>query len=168
MYYKSRYYSTDLGRFISRDSLGYNGSLNLHEYVRGRVTSSTDPLGLQESESLQECLDKVQKKYADCLKKAQEELNADLEKAKAILKAAEAAYPKYTWWIPIWGHAMEGYTLSALVVYHTALDLAWTQFKNKVLACDAQKAIDEADCKEKCQPDNEGGLDLPPIPPDYA
>ena len=37
----------DLGRFISRDLIGYaGGSLGLYEYVGGRPTQYVDPFGL--------------------------------------------------------------------------------------------------------------------------
>ena len=46
MYYKHRYESTSLGRFLSRDPLGYRaGDMNLYEYVKGRPTFATDPSG---------------------------------------------------------------------------------------------------------------------------
>jgi RHS repeat-associated protein len=47
MYYKNRYYSTALGRFISRDPIGYWGAANgsLYEYVAGAPTNWVDPLG---------------------------------------------------------------------------------------------------------------------------
>ena len=46
MYYKNRYYSPDLGRFVSRDPVGYEaGSLGLYEYVMGWPTMLTDELG---------------------------------------------------------------------------------------------------------------------------
>ena len=42
----SAYYSTNLGRFISRDPIGYQGSKwNLYEYVRGKPILYVDPTG---------------------------------------------------------------------------------------------------------------------------
>jgi RHS repeat-associated protein len=49
MYYRFRYYSPDLGRFISRDPIDYEGSRwNLYSYVTNRTTTRTDPQGLEE------------------------------------------------------------------------------------------------------------------------
>ena len=42
-YYKRRVYSSALGRFLSRDPMGY--ASNLYEYVEGRPTDSTDAGG---------------------------------------------------------------------------------------------------------------------------
>ena len=45
-YYKNRYHAPDLGRFASRDPIGYSGgTLNLYEYVASRPTSYRDPFG---------------------------------------------------------------------------------------------------------------------------
>ncbi len=46
-YYRNRYQSPELGRFISRDPLGYHDGPNLYEYVAGSPTNSVDPLGLK-------------------------------------------------------------------------------------------------------------------------
>jgi RHS repeat-associated protein len=44
--YRNRYYHARLGRFISRDPIGYDGSQwNLYEYVGGRPAVYTDPNG---------------------------------------------------------------------------------------------------------------------------
>jgi RHS repeat-associated protein len=44
--YRNRYYHAKLGRFISRDPIGYDGSQwNLYEYVGGRPTVARDPQG---------------------------------------------------------------------------------------------------------------------------
>jgi RHS repeat-associated protein len=43
-YYKSRYYSTALGRFISRDAFR-DADINLYEYVVDRPTALVDPYG---------------------------------------------------------------------------------------------------------------------------
>jgi RHS repeat-associated protein len=45
-YYRARYYDPRLGRFISEDSVGLRGGMNLYEYVGNRPTTCTDPLGL--------------------------------------------------------------------------------------------------------------------------
>jgi len=46
MYYKNRYYDTDLGRFISRDPVGYRNGMNLYVYVNSRPMKYLDPYGL--------------------------------------------------------------------------------------------------------------------------
>ena len=45
-YYKRRYYSPVLGRFLSRDPIGFNGGINPFELVGGKPTLATDPRGL--------------------------------------------------------------------------------------------------------------------------
>lgn len=53
-YYKNRYQSPDLGRFISRDPIGYSsGDFGLYEYVSSRSTWALDPFGF---EILRQCL----------------------------------------------------------------------------------------------------------------
>jgi RHS repeat-associated protein len=46
-YYRARYYSPELQRFISEDPIGFNGgSINLYEYVGNNPINYTDPKGL--------------------------------------------------------------------------------------------------------------------------
>ena len=45
-YYKNRYYSSDQGRFISRDPIGFHDGMGLYEYVKSRPVVLTDPSGL--------------------------------------------------------------------------------------------------------------------------
>ena len=47
MYYRNRQYSVTLGRFISRDPIGYASGLNLYEYAAGIATRLVDPTGLR-------------------------------------------------------------------------------------------------------------------------
>jgi len=47
LYCKNRYYTVNLGRFLSRDVLGYRDDINGYAYVRGSATKRTDPYGLQ-------------------------------------------------------------------------------------------------------------------------
>jgi RHS repeat-associated protein len=44
-YYRARYYDPDLGRFLGRDPIGYEGGINLYEYVGDRPLVKTDPSG---------------------------------------------------------------------------------------------------------------------------
>jgi len=45
-YFRNRYYSPLLGRFVQRDPMGYGDGWNLHEFVSGSSISLLDPLGL--------------------------------------------------------------------------------------------------------------------------
>jgi RHS repeat-associated protein len=48
MYYRARWYDTQLGRFLSEDPLGFGGGdVNYYSYVENDPTNSDDPLGLQ-------------------------------------------------------------------------------------------------------------------------
>ena len=51
MYYRARYYHSELGRFISRDPIGYWGGMTLYEYVDSRPIFLVDPFGLAPPES---------------------------------------------------------------------------------------------------------------------
>ena len=46
-FYRARYYNGTLGRFISRDPIGYAGGMGLYQIVRGNPTTATDPVGLK-------------------------------------------------------------------------------------------------------------------------
>jgi RHS repeat-associated protein len=54
-FYRARYYSPTLGRFISRDPIGYEDSMNLYEYVGGEATDAVDPMGLTKACALKQC-----------------------------------------------------------------------------------------------------------------
>lgn len=43
---RNRYYSPKVGRFISRDSIGFRGGLNLFEYAGNNPVNFNDPFGL--------------------------------------------------------------------------------------------------------------------------
>ena len=47
-FYRARYYSPVLGRFISRDPRGYEDGMGLYEYVGSAPTRGRDPMGLAE------------------------------------------------------------------------------------------------------------------------
>jgi RHS repeat-associated protein len=44
-YYRARYYSPQLGRFISQDPIGFRGGINSYAYADGDPVSETDPTG---------------------------------------------------------------------------------------------------------------------------
>ncbi len=46
-YYKNRYYSPKIGRFLQPDPIGFLGGLNLYTYVENSPLNYTDPLGLK-------------------------------------------------------------------------------------------------------------------------
>ncbi|MEQ1794758.1 MAG: PKD domain-containing protein [Nitrospira sp.] len=46
LYYRARYYSPVLKRFLSQDPIGISGGLNLYRYARNNPTRFTDPQGL--------------------------------------------------------------------------------------------------------------------------
>ena len=46
-YYRARYYSPALQRFISEDPIGFAGGINFYAYVENDPISYSDPLGLQ-------------------------------------------------------------------------------------------------------------------------
>jgi hypothetical protein len=45
MYYKNRYYSPALGRFVSRDTVEHEAKTTNYEYVFTKPTVSVDPAG---------------------------------------------------------------------------------------------------------------------------
>jgi RHS repeat-associated protein len=46
-YYRARYYSPNLGRFLQTDSVGYKDDLNLYAYVGSDPLDKTDPTGTE-------------------------------------------------------------------------------------------------------------------------
>jgi RHS repeat-associated protein len=45
-YHRNRYYSAALGRFVTRDPMGYVDGYNLYQYAGSYPTTASDPMGL--------------------------------------------------------------------------------------------------------------------------
>jgi RHS repeat-associated protein len=58
-YYRARYYNPNIGRFMSRDPLGYADGLNLYTYVQNNPVNLKDPLGklIEERDCFIFCID---------------------------------------------------------------------------------------------------------------
>jgi RHS repeat-associated protein len=54
-YVRNRHYNPNLGRWIQRDPIGYDGGINLYEYINSQPSISTDPLGLAPTTSPSQC-----------------------------------------------------------------------------------------------------------------
>jgi RHS repeat-associated protein len=51
LYMRARYYDPDLGRFITKDPIGFGGGVNLYAYVGNNVSNFIDPIGLCPTEN---------------------------------------------------------------------------------------------------------------------
>ncbi|MGV1099323.1 RHS repeat-associated core domain-containing protein [Thiovibrio sp. JS02] len=48
-FYRARYYDPQVGRFISKDPIGFEGGVNAYAYVKGNPVNAVDPRGLKDT-----------------------------------------------------------------------------------------------------------------------
>jgi len=98
-YFKNRYYSPGLGRFLQRDPI-HSG---MNDYDIGNPVSSTDPLGLErrflncsdeQEKQLNKALDELQGRIDDFIGMIGEQDGKKFIKSKAITKRAETIFGK--------------------------------------------------------------------------
>lgn len=58
-YMRARYYDPEVGRFITKDPIGFDGGVNLYGYVENNPTNYIDPQGLSMSDSFGKLVWKV-------------------------------------------------------------------------------------------------------------
>jgi len=82
-YFRNRYLSPTLGRFMQRDPVGYADGMNLYECVRSQPTAASDAMGLVSPRSIWKCVKSI--------------LEAEEEGKKAMKKDADfsVAYTAY-------------------------------------------------------------------------
>ena len=65
IFYRARYYDPQIGRFISRDPVGFGGGINQYAYVGNNPTNFTDPSGLKAADPVTTWVNNAYKGYVD-------------------------------------------------------------------------------------------------------
>jgi RHS repeat-associated protein len=92
-YYRNRYYSPTLQRFISEDPIGLAGGINVYAYVHNKPTRSKDPFGLDDFDAPAEQTDQNSIEYID---KVYEQLHKDYVKYRARCQGRSPDFISFT------------------------------------------------------------------------
>ena len=85
-YYGYRYYSPEMGRWISRDPIGEDGGANLYGFVKNDIPNNHDRLGLRttQCDTAEELQDAADKAGSECCPTCDNEYNALMRQAVSV------------------------------------------------------------------------------------
>jgi len=122
MFYRARYYSPQMGRFLSEDPIGLKGGKNIYVYARNNPLTYRDPSGL-----LSECATKAASAFGTCLFAANVAIGFGLEPAIAVCALSGPGFLACAGPIFVVAEAVEVVALAvcamdALAVYNNCVD----------------------------------------------
>jgi len=127
-YFRNRYYSPELGRFVERDPAGYVDGMGLYEFVQSRPTSGKDP-------------------YGNCDDDLCDSIISSFH-AGALLSAAQALKPEYQYASDLLQYAILGsgddreFGIDSLIAYDIVNSSEYAAERNDVLLKTREQATD--------------------------